>query len=335
MQEKELSIGVANKIYRGFRTAKRSRLWRSTFLGSLMVAGLFIVLAPVRADNDKDMHPGREDNDRGIRAEITALQAQVAALQSSVSTLQDQVNTLKTANSDLENQINSLQTSSAKVQNQVNSLETSNTTLQKQLAAVQSNHALLLGPFVNVDPNPEIGVKGPNIIFSGANIHIVSGSGSTFDNDNARGLGNLIIGYDDDPQNLNAGMGGGAPLQPGDRGGSHNLVIGGGNRFTQSAFGGIVAGELNTISSFGATVAGGRINTASGQDASVNGGIFNTASGQFCTVNGGVRNIANGDAASVSGGLFNTAGGEATVVIGGQGVADNKNNSLAPQPPFP
>jgi hypothetical protein len=100
------------------------------------------------------------------------------------------------------------------------------------LAAVQSNHALLLGPFVNVDPNPEIGVIGPNIIFSGANIHIVSGSGATNDNGSPTGLGNLIIGYDEDPQSYSDSSPGDdlplSPLNPGDRGGSHNLVIGGG-----------------------------------------------------------------------------------------------------------
>jgi hypothetical protein len=138
-----------------------------------------------------------DDNGKGIPAELAALQAQVASLQ-----------------------------------DQVNSLQASNTTLQRELATVQSNHALLLGPFVNVDPNPEIGVIGPNIIFSGANIHIVSGSGSTDDNGNRTGLGNLIIGYDEPPgsQPLT-----GLPLNPGDRGGSHNLVIGRFNRFTQAA----------------------------------------------------------------------------------------------------
>jgi hypothetical protein len=40
------------------------------------------------------------------------------------------------------------------------------------------------------------GVVGPNIVFTGANIHIVDGSGSTDDNGGAlRGLGNLVIGY--------------------------------------------------------------------------------------------------------------------------------------------
>ena len=42
-----------------------------------------------------------------------------------------------------------------------------------QLTAVQSNHALLLGPFVNVDPDPEIGLVG-GISFSAVRIFISS-----------------------------------------------------------------------------------------------------------------------------------------------------------------
>jgi TolA-binding protein len=149
---------------------------------------------PAHADNDKDKH---EDNDKGIRAEIAALQAQVAALQ-------DEVNTLQKANTDQQNEINSLQAS--------------NTTLQNQLA--NAKNVLALDPFVRVDPHPEIGVAGPNIIFSGANIHIESGSGATDDHGNPTGLGNLIIGYDEDPVNYFAGgPGGGIPLSPGDRSG--------------------------------------------------------------------------------------------------------------------
>ena len=205
-----------------------------------MALGLFVALTPLpaSADDDEDSRHGHEDNDKGIRAELAALQAQVTALQTTVS----------------------------KLQSQVESLQTSNTTLQKQLATVQSNHALLLGPFVNVDPNPEIGVIGPNIIFSGANIHIVSGSRRTDDNGNPTGLGNLIIGYDEDPSTITV------PLSPGDRGGSHNLVIGRFNRFTRAAFGGLVAGEVNSINNEGTSVSGGTFNTASGQYTVVLGG---------------------------------------------------------------
>jgi hypothetical protein len=156
---------TADEINRGLRIAEGRKLWCiacSTFLGTLTVAGFFAALTPLpaRADHDEDSRHGHEDNDKGIRAEITALKAQVADLQ-----------------------------------NQVNSLQASNTTLQNQLA--NAKNVLALDPFVSVDPNPEIGVIGPNIIFSGANVHIVSGSGATDDHGNPTGLGNLIIGFDD------------------------------------------------------------------------------------------------------------------------------------------
>jgi hypothetical protein len=205
-------------------------------------------------------------------------------------------------------------------------------------------------------------VIGPNIVFSGANIHILSGSGSTFDNfnNNPTGLGNLIIGYDEDPA-----VRGGFPLNPGDRGGSHNLVIGTGNRFTRAAFGGLVAGELNTISNIETSVAGGGNNIASGGIASVLGGVSNRASGfeasisggggntcsgtwdsilggfenttsrDFSSVSGGVLNTASGQYSSVSGGQNNSASGTGTVVIGGLNIIDNNDNSIAPKAPYP
>jgi len=106
----------------------------------------------------------------------------------------------------------------------------------------------------------------PHIIFSGANLHIVSGSGATNDNGNHTGLGNLIIGYDEDPAQA------GFPLNPGDRGGSHNVVIGVRHRFTQAAFGGLVAGEGNTISNTAASVSGVQNHTADAESAVVIGG---------------------------------------------------------------
>jgi hypothetical protein len=314
----------------------------------LVAAGLVIALTPMAASAD--------ENERGIRKEIEALEAKLTALNQTVSALESRVGSLQTTNTALQDQIQALKT---------------------ELTAVQSNHALLLGPFVSVDPNPEIGVAGPNIIFSGANIHIVSGSGATDDHGNPTGLGNLIIGYDEDPikpltGDSTAGLptimqssGFPSPLNPGDRGGSHNLVIGGGNRFTRAAFGGFVAGERNTINSFGASVSGGFFNGASGLFASISGGIRNHASGLFASVSsgglnqatgtdasvsGGFENFASGAGASISGGSYNTAsglfasvsgggsntaGGWNTIVIGGLNVIDNNNFSIAPQPPFP
>jgi hypothetical protein len=261
-----------------------------------------------------------------------------------------------------------------------------------------------------VDPNPEIGVIGPNIIFSGANIHIVSGSGATNDNFFFTGLGNLIIGYDEDPGTAESAGTGVAPidplppLAPGDRGGSHNLVIGRWNRFPNGGagpgqqgaggtFGGFVAGEANTIFGAGNSVSGGGANTAEGIDASVSGGRFSTASSPYASVSGGQGNTATistghfgfgasvsggsgntasgtdasvcggegntafdndstvtggtgntagsefifqgGMGATVNGGTGNTAAGRNSVVIGGQNVTNNKDLSIAPNPPFP
>ena len=211
---------------------------------------------------------------------------------------------------------------------QVAALQLQVQALQSQLAKVERNNALLLGPFVTVDPNPEKGVRGPNITFRGANIHIVSGSGVTDDHISTggklTGLGNLIIGYDE----LFSG-------QVANRGGSHNLVVGRFHVFTSSAFGGLVAGEFNTVSAEGASVSGGRENTASGIFASVSGGLSNTASNLEASVSSGVGNTASARDASVLGGGQNTASGFGSVVLGGQNVTDNMDFSIALQPPFP
>src|SRR6516162_3637602 len=218
-------------------------------------------------------------NGQSTSPQLEAMNAQLAALHESVFTLQATVDAL-----------------------------------QKELAAVQSNNALALDHFVSVDTNPKIGVAGPNIIFRGVNIHIVSGSGATDDGGNSRGLGNLIIGYDEEPSAVDPPN---PALKPGDRGGSHNLVIGAAHRFTQAAFGGLVAGRGNTISNTAASVSGGFDSTASGEFASISGGGGNTASVRGVSISGGLANTASGEVASVNGGFGNTASGEAASISGG------------------
>ena len=69
---------------------------------------------------------------------------------------------------------------------------------------------------------------GNEIIISGANLHIRSGSGST--GGTVNGLGNLILGYSE------------ARFDTTDRSGSHNLVVGGRHNYT--SYGGVVAGPI-------------------------------------------------------------------------------------------
>jgi hypothetical protein len=115
-----------------------------------------------------------------------------------------------------------------------------------------------IAPYVSVTQDDLDGVQGPNVLFTGANVHVRSGSGSTADFDGLTGLGNLIVGYD---ENLT----GTTP-----RTGSHNLVIGVNNGFT--SYGGAVFGRSNDIEGVFATVTGGRFNKAGADYASVSGG---------------------------------------------------------------
>jgi len=149
------------------------------------------------------------------------------------------------------------------------------------------------------------------IIFSGVNLRIVNGLGST-DCTNEQfnlipncpnGLGNLIVGYNE-PRDFEENI----------RTGSHNVVVGTEHNF--SRFGGVVVGEFNTISGDFASVSGGSLNTASVFGSSVSGGVGNTASGNFSAVSGGEANTARGDFASVSGGRNRTAPGEFDWVAG-------------------
>ncbi|MEO7717934.1 MAG: hypothetical protein ABIY70_17170 [Capsulimonas sp.] len=164
-------------------------------------------------------------------------------------------------------------------------------------------------------------VSGSDLIFTGVNVHIVSGSGATNDFGRPTGLGNLIVGY-------NAK----SPYAAQTRTGSHNLILGDANNYL--SYGGIVAGANNTsgapyasvtggsqnvASGRYATVTGGYTNTASANCASVSGGDYNMADGVFASVSGGYHNSASADEASVSGGIGNKAGDEGASVSGGVG----------------
>jgi hypothetical protein len=156
--------------------------------------------------------------------------------------------------------------------------------------------------------------SGDNLYFTGANLHIRSGSGSTGGTIN--GLGNLIVGYNE------------ARASGSVRTGSHNLIVGRNHNF--SSYGGIVAGYENTISGGYASVTGGVYNMASGLYSSVTGGTNNDATNTHSSVSGGENNTASGTSSSVSGGVNNTASGYDSSVTGGyQNIANGDNSSVS------
>jgi hypothetical protein len=172
-------------------------------------------------------------------------------------------------------------------------------------------HAVFaLDKYVSVTNTQDNGVTGPNIYITGANVHIVSGSGMTDDgtgitsgnpngNNQPRGLGNLIIGYNEDPGNL----------LPGDRGGSHNLIVGPFHRFTLLSFGSIVGGISNTSK--------GPFSLCVGDSNTIGGTTFPAGAPFADSILGGSNNIVNGSVAVVVGGDTNTASGGDSVIVGG------------------
>ncbi len=169
------------------------------------------------------------------------------------------------------------------------------------VAQLEARIAQLEALLTNVTRN------GNDITFSGVNVHVVNGTGTT--NGTPNSLGNLTVGY-----NEVRGTGD-------DRSGSHNIVVG--SMHNYSSYGGLVAGRYNTIAGNYASVSGGGDNTASGDQSSVSGGSSNTAGGTNASVTGGSHNKATGRGAFVGGGGNvnsvdgNEAFGDYTAILGG------------------
>jgi hypothetical protein len=198
-------------------------------------------------------------------SEVTALQTRVSALETDNTTLKSEVSTLESDNSTFKSDVSALQTTLSKVS------------------------------------YSDSGLNGkPTLTITGANLQIVSGSGST--NGPVNGEGNLIIGYDENPTGQS-------------QTGSHDLILGSDQSFT--SYGGLIAGQSNRLSGPFADVFGIG-NEASGIDSSVTGGLGNKASGNFTSVSGGFDNKASGGFSSVSGGESNTASLGFSSVSGGQ-----------------
>lgn len=247
---------------------------------SLMIFGLLAVPNPALAA-DKQPSQDRQQQHRLLTAELKA----------KIERLKDK---LRDHREDHRNNSGGLSGS-------VEALQTEVASLKADLAGMVSNHSVLLGQistllarvdtlertgggggsspaltevakYLTVDPNPINGVKGPHVIFTGVNLHVRSGSGSTGDSGTPTGLGNLIIGYNEGPH----------PDPTSGRNGSHNIVGGTLNAFTSSA--GLVMGYQNWIQGEYATILGGRGNLAQGRASSILGGQVNFTGSENQTV---------------------------------------------------
>ncbi len=186
----------------------------------------------------------------GNGSSISSLQGDVSGNGSSISSLQGDVSGNGSSISSLESTVDDNGTSLSSLQGDVDGNTDSIDNLDGDLSGFNSTF-----DGVTRLTDPETGQ--PTIRFSGVNVQLVSGSGST--NGTVNGLGNLIVGYNR------------VRTVPGDtdRSGSHNIIVGQCHNY--SSYGGLVTGYWNTIS---------------GRYSSVGGGLGNTASVDFFNVSG-------------------------------------------------
>ena len=187
---------------------------------------------------DAEMLDGNMASDFAMASQISTLQEQINSLMSALNVVQGDV-------SDNTVSIGNISTTAGN--NAV--LIGSNTT------QIEINKAIIVSNTndINIVENKVqfIGVNGTEMVITGANLNIVSGAGTT--NAAVNGLGNLVIGYNEE-----------SPVTGDTHIGSHNLVVG--YRHSYSSYAGFVAGIDNAIHGQNASVSGGSSNTASGKE---------------------------------------------------------------------
>jgi len=180
-------------------------------------------------------------------------------------------------------------------------LVTQNTNLNDTINTLNNTITMLLARIVALEQKlAKVTVSNDtnNMFFTGINLNIISGSNST--NGTLNGLGNIIVGYNENDLDFV-------------RSGSHNIIVG--NNHDYSSYGGIVGGIGNIISGI-YSFAVGQYNTASGFASSVLGNE-NLANNAYASVLGGANNIASGQWSSILGGNSNTVSNNYSSIAGG------------------
>lgn len=310
-------------------------LKRGSVLGVLVLYLVLVGIVDVQAQGSSGNRGMRlvtttlESDTSSLRAQVDAMQAQLDQALATIAQLQtalnSEVSARQAADAVLQNNIDTAggvtqAVLDAAIAAEANTRSTADAALEGQIAneaaAREASDATLtefdatlapliplapLAPYVAVATGEINGLAGPHVIFSGANVHVQSGSGDSFVKN---GRGNFVIGYNEP-----------SGYVPAERGGSHNLVVGANHRYDFAV--GLITGYASRLGHMGASVSGGFGNTASGMFSSVSGGRSNEASGQFAHVSGGDSNVADGNTAAVSAGQSNHATGALSSVSGG------------------
>lgn len=211
------------------------------------------------------------------------------------------------------------QTEMASLQKTVAGLKKTVTGLQRTVATLRADNVALSDRVGSLDGLLTGVSRGKDadgyetLTISGENVQINDGSGSENTTD---GLGNLIVGYDQD--NLDSYA----------RSGSNNLIVGDDSGWT--SFGALLAGFDNRVGAEYGAITGGEGNQVTGNEASVSAGEDNTAQSAQSGIAGGVDNRTSGSADAIAGGYGNVTDAPEAVVSGGaDNAADGYYSSIS------
>lgn len=248
-----------------------------------------------------------------LQLDVAALQATasthggaISAIQATLTTVQGDIATLQATDSTHTASISANDSAISALSSTVSTQGSDITTLDATVASQTTNLGTLN------DKTQCLTSTATDAYITGCNLHIESGSGAT--DGTLNGLGNLIVGYNEDIGQT--------------RTGSHNLVVGRWHGWT--SWGGFIAGEANGTTAPKASVLGGTNNQSSGIASTIVGGYLNAAAAHFSSILGGASNVTNGQFATVSGGGANHANGAYSAVAGGASrTASNTDDWVA------
>jgi len=203
-----------------------------------------------------------------ILSRLDNLESQNTTLTNQVNTLQSKLDLIAvTQNVNLDNLESSVSNNTTNIAANTHDLNDADGRLQyfvnllsNRITAVETKTADM--SITNLTYN---GIDYKTVRFSHVNVQIVNGTGATASSSqgliNGLGLGNLIIGYNEDNE-----------FNPLSRTGYHNLIVGTSNEYT--SYGGVVFGKANTLSSEYSTITGGYINEVTLPYSSISGGAY-------------------------------------------------------------
>lgn len=196
--------------------------------------------------------------------------------------------------------------------------------LAARVAELEAQVELLLSLADNAGILDSFSKSGSDIYLNNVNLHLVGGNlhvvNGLEDTATANGLGNVIIGYNEDRDSTHT-----SPIN--DRSGSHMLVVGA--RQNYNSYGGILSGSSNSAAAPFSSLIGGYYNETSGNYSSILGGVQNLTSGTASAMVGGQSNEATGFGSTATGGWENVSAGAKTSVNGGaRNLASGPNSSV-------